>query len=202
MYFLAILSTALALTAANVIHDGKCPELKPVENFNVTAYQGTWYEVSKFPYDAEKNGKCASAEYKLEGDVVKVKNIHVVDQVQTYIEGTAKLASDANGAAKLVVSLKFGDVTKDSSLMVLATDYNNYAIAYNCRYDEKNKNHQDFAWILSRTKKLEGDAKKAVDEFLKTNAAELDSTKFLETDFSEEACKFNGTSLITEPVKA
>lgn len=197
-----LLLALVAVSSANVIHDGKCPELKPVENFNLTAFQGTWYEVSKYPYDAEKKGKCATAEYKLEDKVLKVKNTHVVDSVQTYIEGTVKLADDANNAAKLVVTLKYGEVTKDSPLMILATDYSNYAIAYNCKNDDKNKNHQAFAWIMTRNKKLEGDAKTAVDNFLKANSKELDATKFLETDFSEEACKFNSTSLITEPLKS
>ncbi|KAI8424829.1 hypothetical protein MSG28_006757 [Choristoneura fumiferana] len=200
MLRLVILALA-AVATGNVIHENKCPELKPVENFNLTAYQGTWYEISKFPYASEKNGKCASAEYKLEGDVMKVKNTHVVNGVQTYIEGTAKLAADANKAGKLVVSLKFGDITKDSPLTILVTDYAHYAIAYNCKYDEKNKNHQDFAWILSRSKTLEGEAKTAVDNYIKAHSKELDATKLVPTDFSEEACKFNSTSLLTEAVK-
>ncbi|XP_063538988.1 bilin-binding protein-like [Cydia strobilella] len=201
MLRLVVLLVAAVAVSANVIHENICPVLKPVENFNLTAYQGTWYEISKYPNSAEKNGKCASAEYKLDGELMKVKNVHVVDGVQTYIEGTAKLAADANKAGKLVVSLKFGDVTKDSPLNILATDYTHYAIAHNCKYDEKNKNHQDFAWILSRSKKLEGDAKTAVDNYLKANAKELDTTKFVQTDFSEAACKFTSTSLITEAVK-
>ncbi|XP_049878231.1 insecticyanin-B-like [Pectinophora gossypiella] len=193
--------TIVAAASASVIHDGVCPEMKPVENFNVSAYAGTWYEISKYPAEAEKNGKCGSAEYKVEGDVIKVKNTHVVNGVQAFIEGTAKLAADANKAAKLQVSFKFGDVVSESPLLVLATDYNNYAVAYNCKYDEKTKKHETNAWVLSRSKKLEGNAKTEVDNFLKANSKELDASKFLQTDFSEEACKFNGTSLITEAPK-
>ncbi|XP_063387055.1 bilin-binding protein-like [Cydia fagiglandana] len=202
MLHLVVLLVAAVAASANVINENYCPVLKPVENFNLTAYQGTWYEISKYPNSAEKNGKCGSVEYKLDGEVLKVKDIHVVDGVQTYAEGTAKLAADANKAGKLVVSLKFGDVTKDSPLNILATDYTHYAIAHNCKYDEKNKNQQDFAWeILSRSKKLEGEAKTAVDNYLKANAKELDTSKFVQTDFSEAACKFTSTNLITEAVK-
>lgn len=71
-------------------------------------YQGLWYEIQKFPTAAEKGGKCGSAEYKLEGDIVKVKNSHVIDGTQAVIEGTAKFADDAKNAAKLIVSLFFG----------------------------------------------------------------------------------------------
>ncbi|NP_001036872.1 Bombyrin precursor [Bombyx mori] len=193
-----VLLTLLAAATAEVIHEGTCPELKPVNNFNLTAYQGIWYEISKFPNESEKNGKCSSAEYKLEGDVVKVKNVHIIDGVKKYIEGTAKLTDDANKAAKLTVTFKFGEISRDGSVQVLATDYNNYAIAYNCKYDDKKKSHQVFVWILSRNKKLEGDAKTAVDNFIKEHSKEIDSSKLVHTDFSEEACKFTISSVITE----
>ncbi|KAJ2953456.1 hypothetical protein O0L34_g1050 [Tuta absoluta] len=188
--------TFVAAASANVILDGACPDIKPVENFNLSAYQGVWYEISKIPTEFEKNGNCGQTEYKLEGDVINVKNSHVVDGVQQYIEGTAKLADDANKAAKLVVSFKFGDVESKSFLKVLKTDYENYAIAYNCKEDEKTKKHSISAWIQSRNKKLEGDAKAAVEEFLKANAKELDASKLVHTDFSENACKFTSSSVI------
>lgn len=71
-------------------------------------YQGTWYEIQKLPTEAEKNGKCASAEYILEGDIVKVTNRHVVGNVQAIVTGTARFAPDANNAGKLLVALNFG----------------------------------------------------------------------------------------------
>lgn len=33
-------------------------------------------------------------------------------------------------------------VPSESKLMVLQTDYSGYAIAYNCKYDEKTKIHE------------------------------------------------------------
>lgn len=60
------------------------------------------------PAANEENGKCATAEYKLDGDIVKVKNTHVIDGVQKFIEGTAKFADDANGTGKVIVSFSFG----------------------------------------------------------------------------------------------
>lgn len=63
----------------------------------------------------------------------------------------------------------------------------------------------DTAWLLSRTKKLEGEAKTTVENFLKAHAKELDTSKFVYSDFSDQACKFTSTSVITEnpyPVKS
>ncbi|KAL4702781.1 hypothetical protein ACJJTC_002321 [Scirpophaga incertulas] len=196
--FKLIVAGFLAVATAGVIHDGNCPDIKPVENFNVSAYQGVWYEISKFDHVYETSGKCSQAEYKLEGDVIKLKNSHVVDGVQKYIEGTAKLADDANNSAKLVVTLNFGEASKPSPLSVIATDYSNYAIAYNCKYDETKKSHQDSLWVLSRTKSLEGEAKTAVDTYFKNNSKDIESSKLVQNDFSEEACKFTSSSPITE----
>ncbi|KAJ8723729.1 hypothetical protein PYW07_007709 [Mythimna separata] len=190
----------LTFVAAAVAHphEGACPEVKPVENFNLTAYQGVWYEISKLPIASEGKGTCGQAEYTLNGDVVIVKNSHVIDGEKKFIEGTAKFAADANEAAKFVVSFKFGDFVSESPLLILATDFNNYSIAYNCKYNEKTKAHNEQAWILSRSKTLEGEAKAFVDNFLKENSKLIDSTKLVQTDFSEEACKFTSSSVMTE----
>lgn len=95
-------------------------------------YQGVWYEIAKFPTPAEKDGKCGSAEYKVEGDIVKLKNTHVINDVQTYIEGTAKLADDANKAAKLVVTFKFGG--KSTFIFVLFSSPKNVRCSLLCHH--------------------------------------------------------------------
>lgn len=76
-------------------------------------YQGTWYEISKFETPAEKGGKCGKAEYTVDGEIVKVKNSHIVNGVLSSIEGTAKFADDAKGSAKLLVTLNFGGECQD-----------------------------------------------------------------------------------------
>ena len=81
------------------------PKTKQNSSFQ---YQGVWYEISKIPIASEGKGTCGQAEYTLNGDVVIVKNSHVIDGERKFIEGTAKFAADANEAAKFVVSFKFG----------------------------------------------------------------------------------------------
>ncbi|KAF9407327.1 hypothetical protein HW555_012607 [Spodoptera exigua] len=190
---LAIVAVAIAES-----HEGPCPEVKPVENFNLTAYQGVWYEISKLPIASEGKGACSQAEYTVDGDIVKVKNSHVIEGEQKFIEGTAKFADDANNAAKFVVSFKFGDFVSQSPLLILKTDFNSYSIAYNCKFDEKTNSHKEQAWILSRTKTLEGEAKTTVDNFLKENPKLIDVSQLVQTDFSEEACKYTESSVMTE----
>nr|AFH68244.1 biliverdin binding protein-1 [Antheraea pernyi] len=201
MQILGLFVMYFAVASADVIHEGPCPGMKPVEKLNLTAYQGVWYEISKLPAANEENGSCASAEYKLDGDIVKVKNTHVVGDVQKFVEGTAKFADDANGSGKVIVNFSFGEISTESTLLILATDYTSYAVSYTCKFDEKNNSHQVNLWILSRTKTLEGEGKTVVDNLLKENSKEIDESKLVETDFSEDACRYSSSSVVIDPAK-
>ncbi|XP_045453209.1 bilin-binding protein-like [Melitaea cinxia] len=189
MYRLAILALVASVTA-NVYVDSECPEIKPVENFNLASYaQGRWYETARYPNYAEKKGKCGYAEYVLDGDVIKVKNVHVVDNKLSFVEGTAKFAEGADRTGRLLFTLPYGPsgAGVQNVLNILATDYDNYAIGYFCKYNEEKKNRQDFAWVLTRTKNLEGTVKTNVENFIKDTKF-LDLSKFIYPDFSDAAC--------------
>ncbi|XP_046971690.1 bilin-binding protein-like [Vanessa cardui] len=189
--FPVIILALVASVTANVIVDSQCPDPKPVENFNFAAFgQGTWYEVGRYPNNAERTGKCGHAEYELEGDFFKVKNVHIANNKLATIEGTAKLADDAGNTGKLLFTLPYGPSGAETKnvLNILATDYKNYAIGYYCKYDDDKKTRQDFAWVLSRTKTLEDSVKTTVENFVKDSSI-LDLSKFTWPDFSEDACK-------------
>ncbi|XP_050354413.1 bilin-binding protein-like [Nymphalis io] len=191
--FPIIILALVASVTANVIVDSQCPDPKPVENFNFAAFgQGTWYELARYSNNAEKMGKCGRAEYVREGDVIKVKNVHIANNKLASIEGTAKLADDAGNTGKLVYTLPYGPSGAETKnvLNILATDYENYAIGYHCKYDEAKKTRQDFAWVLSRTKTLDETVKNTVENFIKESKI-LDLSKFTWPDFSEVACKVN-----------
>ncbi|KPI92171.1 PREDICTED: insecticyanin-B-like [Papilio xuthus] len=184
----------LAVAAADVvIVDGPCPDVKPMESFKFSDYQGTWYEVAKFPNTGEdgKKGKCTTAEYTIDGDKGKVKNSQVVDGVKSYVDGDIALIAPG----KVRITYKFEEFTKNSVLTVLDTDYKNYAIGYSCKFLDKENKHQVFSWILSRTKSL-GDSQAKVDAFL-ANFPAIDKSNYVFNDFSEETCKFTSTKAIT-----
>lgn len=81
---------------------------KIYNNFSFQYGQGIWYEVARYPNAGVDVGECGSAEYKLEGDEIKVKNFHVVNKKAVYVEGVAKLAPDAGKAGKVAHSLHHG----------------------------------------------------------------------------------------------
>ncbi|XP_068619279.1 bilin-binding protein-like [Battus philenor] len=196
--FRVIAFAVLALASAEVIFEGPCPEVKPVRDFEFEAYQGTWYEIAKYPNAGEEGakGKCTVAEYTVDGDKGKVRNTHVVDGIRSYIEGDLTLV----GPSKVMLTYTFNGLSKNSFLTVLDTDYKSYALGYSCKYFKDGNKHQVFAWIKSRSKKLDCEAKYKVEEYLKSSKI-LDSTKYVLNDHSEGACQASATRAITEFLK-
>ncbi|CAG5005072.1 unnamed protein product [Parnassius apollo] len=188
----------IAVASAEVIYDGPCPEVKPIEKFDFPAYQGTWYEIARFPHATEEGtkGKCSTAEYFVDGDKTKVKNSHVIDGVKSYIEGDLTLVEPG----KLMLTYTFGGVSKNSYMTVVDSDYKNYSIVYSCKFFKDTNKHQVFAWILSRKTTLEGAAKESVENYLKDSKI-IEKSKFVDNDYSEEACKATVTKAITEFLK-
>ncbi|KPJ17090.1 Bilin-binding protein [Papilio machaon] len=122
---------AVVSASSNVIYEGPCPHVKPQQNFDFASYQGTWYEIARYPNAGEEGarGKCTIAEYLIHGyGTGRVKNSHVIDGVRSFIEGDLTLV----GPARIRLTYTFDGLSKDSYLTVLNTDYTNYAIGYSC----------------------------------------------------------------------
>lgn len=63
-----------------------------------------WYEIYRYQNEFQPNGNCVTAKYTPNGSGVNVLNTMVVFNFKITINGTAKLADDANGEGKLVVN--------------------------------------------------------------------------------------------------
>ncbi|OWR48205.1 Bombyrin precursor [Danaus plexippus plexippus] len=185
--FLALVASALA----EVYVDSRCPDIQPVQNFDVANYgKGVWYEIARYPNRKEMKIDCGHTEYTPQGDHFSVKNLGFNNGKLMSIEGVAKLAEDAGNSGKLIFTLPYGASGKktDNVLNVLYTDYDNFAIVYHCQFHEEKNSRQDFAWILSRSKSLSPELKAKVDKFVSESKV-LDSSKFVWPDFSDKACK-------------
>ncbi|XP_014269584.1 apolipoprotein D-like [Maylandia zebra] len=158
---------ALLLTAATIdgqsFHVGKCPKPSVQEDFNVTKYMGTWYEIEKLPAVFER-GTCNQATYSLQSDgTVKVHNAELLsDGTVNSIEGVAKVKEPSQPA---VLSVNFFKGVADGPYWVLSTDYQSYSLVYSCS-DFFGVFNIDFAWILARTRTLTEDAIKQLHEKL------------------------------------
>lgn len=129
---------------------------KPVENFEVNRYLGTWYEVARFDFRFEKDLDNTSANYTLDkkGNVIVLNSgYNFVKNKWSKADGLAKFRGDKNIAA-LKVSF-FGPFYSGYNVIALDENYQYALIA--------GKN-LDYLWILSRTKELPDEIK---TEYLK-----------------------------------
>lgn len=119
---------------------------KPVENFNVNQYLGTWYEIARFDFRFEKDLDNTSAQYKLDmkGNVVVLNSgYNFVKKEWSKADGLAKFRGDKDIAA-LKVSF-FGP---------FYSGYNVVALDENYKYALIAGKNLDYLWILSRTKTI------------------------------------------------
>lgn len=119
---------------------------KPVADFKVARYLGTWYEIARFDFRFEKNLDNTIAQYSLN----KKGNLKVLNSGYNYVkekwtsaEGLAKFRGAENNAA-LKVSF-FGPFYSGYNVIALDADYK-YALVAG--------KDLDYLWILSREKSI------------------------------------------------
>merc|ERR1712133_61938 len=134
-----ILTAAAFIISFNIIEAavpsfGGCPDLRGVSSFDVSRYVGTWYEYSNVFEIFQVGGNCVRATYTDNNDgSVGVFNEQINALTGKYgnINGTARIADQAY--AELVVNFDTVPFTSSSpNYKVLDTDYDNYAVVYNC----------------------------------------------------------------------
>ena len=144
-----------AFIACGILLFNSCASIpknaKPVENFDVNRYLGTWYEIARFDFSFEKDLDNTSAQYKLDkkGNVMVLNSgYNFVKKKWSKADGLAKFRGDKNVAA-LKVSF-FGPFYSGYNVVALDENYQYALIA--------GKN-LDYLWILSRTKTIPEDIK-------------------------------------------
>lgn len=131
--------------------------VRPVDNFELDRYLGTWYEIARLDHRFERGLQKVHAEYiRREGGGVKVVNrgYAVKEKQWKEITGKAFFARDED-EGYLKVSF-FGPFY--SSYVIFELDKKNYQHAFVAGYDK------DYLWLLARTPTVSRDV---VDHFIK-----------------------------------
>merc|ERR1711997_706487 len=152
-----------------------------ISNFTVTNYTGTWHEYSRLFLVPEAYGKCVRATYSDNGDgTVGVFNEQISSLTGQYIFIHGKATPADPQYAEFIVN--FEQVPVESSrpnYRVLATDYENFAIVYDC-LDILGLFKAESLWLLTRAQFPEKDI---IDEGYKRMADwELPVDSLSETD--------------------
>lgn len=152
----------------------RIPEhVKPVDNFNLNAYLGTWYEIARLDHSFERGLTHVTADYRLRDDGgIRVLNRGYDEKNKTWKE--------AEGRAYFVKGPDLGFLKVSffgpfyGSYIVFELDHEGY------QYALVSGPKKTYLWILSRTPEMEKDLR----ESLVAKAAEsgFDTSKLLFVD--------------------
>lgn len=148
--------------------------LQTVRDFDLTRYDGRWYEIGSYPNSFQEGCTATTADYVLrDNGEVGVTNTCVVDGSPNVAEGVARPVDLDEG--KLEVSF-FGPFFGDYWILELgepadADDDYRYAVV--------SSPSRDFLWILSRTPSLDDEL--LDDIFARLETQGLDRERFVFT---------------------
>ncbi|XP_033738610.1 apolipoprotein D-like [Pecten maximus] len=144
--FLTISFAVLALTTGQRLR-ARCPNVDTKPDFNISRYEGDWFEdrrsVTRFQFGLT----CSKANYVVLGNGdIRVTNTGITKWFQYAITVTGiATVPDSGKPGRLSISFNGGD---PGPYLVLDTDYDNFALVYTC------KSYGLFAtetlWVLKR----------------------------------------------------
>ncbi|CAH1099412.1 unnamed protein product [Psylliodes chrysocephalus] len=167
MMIYLLLIAAVGITSSQ----GTCPDLEVVQNFNVTAYLGRWYEHAKYPTLQEEGGRCVLTDYSIKDGAIRLRNEMIfLDLFPVHLDGTLNFTS-TNGEAKLMVT---PDILKIRHVpyWVLSTDYTSYSVMWYCR--EILGFTSGKPWILTRERNPPNSVLEIAYQVLKDNNISLE----------------------------
>ena len=140
------------------LNSAVCPEYQRQPNFDTESYMGTWYEIKKsITNEFEQKTSCTTQYWTLEDDGSTRTTNRSRGPTGSYGGGTLTgVESKVDGPGSFV-QVVFGEPDPNSkgSYNVVETDYEAYAIFYDC--DEESGSKKESFGILSRTPSMSED---------------------------------------------
>ncbi|RNA35064.1 apolipo D-like [Brachionus plicatilis] len=141
---------------------GTCRTVPVTPDFDSSRYLGKWYEIERLPFIFEKDLQCVTATYTVLNETAfRVENYgyNTVKQKDSNVIGYAFTPNSAEpNKLKVVLPVVVGGITimeNTGDYIVVATDYDKYALVYSCSQIIPGLIKFEISWILSRTKTLD-----------------------------------------------
>jgi apolipoprotein D and lipocalin family protein len=160
---LPLLSIPLLLTACLGMPDG----VKPVQNFELDRYLGSWYEIARLDHSFERGLSNVTAQYSLQDD----GGVRVINRGYSAKKGEWK---EAEGKAFFVGGEDQGYLKVSffgpfyGSYVVFELDHDNYEYAFISGPD------RSYLWLLSRTPEVDDEIIRRFEEQARSLGFNLD----------------------------
>ncbi|XP_072389834.1 apolipoprotein D-like [Diabrotica undecimpunctata] len=137
MIIFAVIFCFLVVSTQAQVPVKNCPDVKVMQNFNITAYLGDWYEQARYPSSLEDQGKCVYTNYALNNPDnatdTSVKShtefINSDTNEKSILDGVA--TPDPDNEAKF--TLKFSEPKNLTvPFWILGTDYTGFSVGFSC----------------------------------------------------------------------
>ena len=160
---LPLLSIPLLLTACLGMPDG----VKPVQNFELDRYLGSWYEIARLDHSFERGLSNVTAQYSLQDD----GGVRVINRGYSAKKGEWK---EAEGKAFFVGGEDQGYLKVSffgpfyGSYVVFELDHDNYEYAFISGPD------RSYLWLLSRTPQIDDETMRRFEQQARSLGFNLD----------------------------
>ncbi|OXA52236.1 lopap [Folsomia candida] len=161
----------IQLSDAQYITLGLCPRIGGMRDFNISRYEGLWYEVEKYWFAVEATASCTNVRYVANPDGtfgVEINMLEEITRTKMSMPGVTWYRS-RDGSADFMLDLL---VTQSPipfhfkyPYLVLDTDYDNYTIKYLCK--QLGPFSAQTMWVLSREKSLSPESREHIYNFLR-----------------------------------
>ncbi|XP_046742734.1 DNA translocase FtsK 1-like [Diprion similis] len=150
---IVLVFAALALAKAQIPNLGWCPDQVPMAGFNLPKFLGVWYEAERYFQLTELVSRCVVSNYTKGFDgKVRVSNevTNRLTGIKRVLEGEVKPSPTKAEEGRINVKYTTVPLTPETQYTVLETDYENYALLWNCQ--SIGLAHTQSAWVMTRNR--------------------------------------------------
>ncbi|CAH1153724.1 unnamed protein product [Phaedon cochleariae] len=145
-FFLSVLVSA----KGQIPSLGFCPEYFPMADFDMSRFLGKWYEAERYFQFSELASRCVVTDYA-RGPSGKIYVSNEVTNrltgIKRVIDGTIEQTGKI-GEGQLNVKYSTTPLSTESTLIVLETDYDSFAVVWSC--SGFGPLHAESVWLMTR----------------------------------------------------
>jgi len=154
MLRIILISVLVSLSMSQIQFYGKCPDYVLVYPMHNHAFSGKWYEYGRY-YDEPCAGyKCITETFTEGEEEGKENTFHIskflvskMTNENMTVNGTGENVGNLGSFTLTGYDSRPANPTGDSTYKILSTDYNNFAILWDCYEEEKENNTMSY-WSL------------------------------------------------------